>query len=285
MRGVFACNHYIDAQAPWALRKTDPERMHAVLRTLVRAIRMLAIAILPVVPDGGGARCSTSSAPAEARDHAAIDDDGWYDRTAAAAFASLRRAPVFPRLDCRRRRPDARRQPLPPQLQGPGRGAAGRVLARARARGVTAMLNIATRESEWDEVLATAEREPDVWATVGIHPHEADQHAARRHRQAGRPRRAPARRRHRRERPRLLLRPLRPRAAAGELPRAYRRRARDGPAAHRPHPRCRRRYRRDPGRRDGEGGLSRRHPLLHRQRRLRRQVRSISASTSRSRAS
>ena len=50
------------------------------------------------------------------------------------------------------------------------------VLARARARGVTAMLNIATRESEWDAVLATAERERDVWATVGIHPHEADQH-------------------------------------------------------------------------------------------------------------
>ncbi|SFP38950.1 TatD family hydrolase [Sphingomonas rubra] len=50
------------------------------------------------------------------------------------------------------------------------------VLARARARGVTAMLNIATREREWDEVLATAEAEPDVWATVGIHPHEADQH-------------------------------------------------------------------------------------------------------------
>ncbi|HEU0044761.1 TatD family hydrolase [Sphingomonas sp.] len=50
------------------------------------------------------------------------------------------------------------------------------ILARARARGVTAMLNIATRESEWDAVIATAEREPDVWATVGIHPHEADQH-------------------------------------------------------------------------------------------------------------
>lgn len=50
------------------------------------------------------------------------------------------------------------------------------VLERARARGVTAMLNIATRESEWDAVLATAEREPDVWATVGIHPNEADAH-------------------------------------------------------------------------------------------------------------
>ncbi|WP_294356369.1 TatD family hydrolase [uncultured Sphingomonas sp.] len=50
------------------------------------------------------------------------------------------------------------------------------VLERARARGVTAMLNISTRESEWDDVLATAERESDVWASVGIHPHEADRH-------------------------------------------------------------------------------------------------------------
>ena len=50
------------------------------------------------------------------------------------------------------------------------------ILARARARGVTAMLNIATRESEWDAVVATAEREPDVWATVGIHPNEAGAH-------------------------------------------------------------------------------------------------------------
>lgn len=50
------------------------------------------------------------------------------------------------------------------------------VLERARSAGVGMMLNIATRESEWDAVLATAEREPDVWATVGIHPHEADEH-------------------------------------------------------------------------------------------------------------
>jgi len=51
------------------------------------------------------------------------------------------------------------------------------VLARARAGGVGAFLNISTRQSEWDAVIATAEREPDVWASIGIHPHEADQHA------------------------------------------------------------------------------------------------------------
>lgn len=52
----------------------------------------------------------------------------------------------------------------------------GDVLARARSRGVGAMLNISTRESEWDAVVATAECEPDVWASIGIHPHEADRH-------------------------------------------------------------------------------------------------------------
>jgi TatD DNase family protein len=50
------------------------------------------------------------------------------------------------------------------------------VLDRARAAGVSTMLNISTRESEWDDVLGVAEREADVWASVGIHPHEADAH-------------------------------------------------------------------------------------------------------------
>lgn len=51
------------------------------------------------------------------------------------------------------------------------------VLSRAREAGVTGMLNISTRRSEWETVVGTAEREHDVWASVGIHPHEADQHA------------------------------------------------------------------------------------------------------------
>lgn len=53
----------------------------------------------------------------------------------------------------------------------------GEVLERARSCGVTAMLNISTRESEWDEVISLAEQEDDIWASVGIHPHEADAHA------------------------------------------------------------------------------------------------------------
>jgi methionyl-tRNA synthetase len=50
MSAVFACNQYVDATAPWALRKSDPERMSAVLGTLAVAVRRLAEAVVPVIP-------------------------------------------------------------------------------------------------------------------------------------------------------------------------------------------------------------------------------------------
>lgn len=51
------------------------------------------------------------------------------------------------------------------------------VLARAREAGIGGFLSISTRQREWAGVISTAERERDVWASVGIHPHEADAHA------------------------------------------------------------------------------------------------------------
>lgn len=51
------------------------------------------------------------------------------------------------------------------------------VLDRARAAGVSGFLSISTRRSEWAQVIGTAETHDDVWASVGIHPHEADAHA------------------------------------------------------------------------------------------------------------
>lgn len=50
------------------------------------------------------------------------------------------------------------------------------VLKNARERGITGFLNISTRQREWRDIIQVAEREPDVWASVGVHPHEADSH-------------------------------------------------------------------------------------------------------------
>jgi TatD DNase family protein len=51
------------------------------------------------------------------------------------------------------------------------------VIARAKMAGVTAMLNISTKSSEWGAVVATAHSDASIWASIGIHPHEADSHA------------------------------------------------------------------------------------------------------------
>ena len=92
MRAVFACNQYVDAQAPWALRKTDPERMEAVLRTLVLAIRDLAIAIRPVIPVSADKLLDMLGA--SGRTYADLPDRSWID-TAQLQPPS----PIFPRLE------------------------------------------------------------------------------------------------------------------------------------------------------------------------------------------
>jgi methionyl-tRNA synthetase len=48
---VAEANGYIDAQAPWTLKKEDPVRMETVLYVLAETIRCLGIIIQPVTPD------------------------------------------------------------------------------------------------------------------------------------------------------------------------------------------------------------------------------------------
>lgn len=47
------------------------------------------------------------------------------------------------------------------------------ILARARRAGVQALLTIGTKVRDFPGVRAIAEADPDVWCSVGIHPHEA----------------------------------------------------------------------------------------------------------------
>ena len=48
------------------------------------------------------------------------------------------------------------------------------MIARARAAGVATMLTICTHLSKFDAVRAIAENDPDIWCSVGVHPHEAE---------------------------------------------------------------------------------------------------------------
>ena len=48
---VRAANAYVDKQAPWTLRKTDPARMNTVLYVLAETMRRLSILMQPFVPN------------------------------------------------------------------------------------------------------------------------------------------------------------------------------------------------------------------------------------------
>jgi len=98
LRACFACNAYIDAQAPWALRKTDPARMEAVLATLYVAIGELAIAIMPVIPASATALLDQMGVPASARGYAALASD-WYGPLRSSGFTMTPPKPLFPRLE------------------------------------------------------------------------------------------------------------------------------------------------------------------------------------------
>ena len=94
MRAVFACNAYVDEQAPWALRKADPERMERVLATLCGAIRDLAIAVSPVIPAAAAQVLDVLCVATDARAYSDITDD-----MASGTITVENPRPAFPRLE------------------------------------------------------------------------------------------------------------------------------------------------------------------------------------------
>ncbi len=70
---VGAANRYVDEQAPWALRKTDPARMATVLYVTAETVRHLAILAQPVMPGTLGCMLDQLGVPLDQRDFAALD--------------------------------------------------------------------------------------------------------------------------------------------------------------------------------------------------------------------
>lgn len=70
---VRAANAYIDHQAPWALRRTDPERMGTVLRELCSVLRVIGILLQPFMPDSMAKLLDQLYVPDAARNIAALE--------------------------------------------------------------------------------------------------------------------------------------------------------------------------------------------------------------------
>jgi methionyl-tRNA synthetase len=99
MRAVYRCNQYVDDQAPWALRKSDPARMKVVLLTLFVALRDLTITIQPVVPTKAAILLDQLGIPQDQRTYADLEDPDWYHRLVDIGFTVGAPVPVFPRLE------------------------------------------------------------------------------------------------------------------------------------------------------------------------------------------
>jgi methionyl-tRNA synthetase len=93
---VDAGNVYIDAQAPWTLRKTENiERMNTVLYVLTEVIRCLAIIIKPIMPDSSDKMLDQLLIAADKRDFNSLNAEN------AIAGGTVIPAPqgIFPRLE------------------------------------------------------------------------------------------------------------------------------------------------------------------------------------------
>ncbi len=69
---VSAANGYVDHQAPWALRKSDPPRMATVLWVLAEVLRHLGILVQPFMPTSAGRLLDQLAVPADRRAFAAL---------------------------------------------------------------------------------------------------------------------------------------------------------------------------------------------------------------------
>ncbi len=98
MGAVFACNAYIDAQAPWSLKKTDAERMETVLATLYICIAQLAVAIAPIIPASADILLDRMGIASKLRNFAGIVTN-WYSPLAESDFRIEQPQGVFPRLE------------------------------------------------------------------------------------------------------------------------------------------------------------------------------------------
>ncbi|SDG92577.1 methionine--tRNA ligase [Roseospirillum parvum] len=69
-------NVYVDRQAPWVLRKSDPARMATVLYVLAEALRHVAILLQPVMPQAMGRLLDQLAVPEDRRTFADLGEAG-----------------------------------------------------------------------------------------------------------------------------------------------------------------------------------------------------------------
>ena len=171
---VAEANRYFAGEAPWALAKTDPPRQRTVLYVTAEVIRQ--IAILP------SRRCrnrrrSCSIVLAYPRTHAT--SRRWVARRASRRRRNCLRRWRFFRATSNLQRRERLKTMLVDShchLDFPDfADDLDAIVARAATAGIGRIVTISTRVKRLDELLAITARFPNVYCSVGTHPHHADE--------------------------------------------------------------------------------------------------------------
>jgi methionyl-tRNA synthetase len=86
-------NIFVDQEAPWGLKKTDPARMAEVLYTVLESVRYFAILLLPFIPDSANKILDQLLVPIEQRSFQFLTKD-----RALGGGKITSPAGVFPRI-------------------------------------------------------------------------------------------------------------------------------------------------------------------------------------------
>jgi len=90
---VAEANRYFAGQEPWALRKTDMERMGTVLYVTAEVVRQIAILAQPVMPDSAAKLLDTLNVAEDAREFSQLGETG----RLTGGSVLPKPEPVFPR--------------------------------------------------------------------------------------------------------------------------------------------------------------------------------------------
>jgi methionyl-tRNA synthetase len=93
---VWDANRYIDAQAPWVLKKTDVGRMRTVLYVLMEVMRHVAILYQPLMPASSNAILDQLGVPADERDFVHLGREGCEIKLGREV---IKPTAVFPRFE------------------------------------------------------------------------------------------------------------------------------------------------------------------------------------------
>ena len=173
---VAEANRYFAGEAPWALAKTDPARQRTVLYVTAEVVRQIAILAQPAMPEASAKLLDILGIP---NDDEFAQFCGPCARGSSRARCCRHLRRYFRVISSRPRRerfePDACRQPLPSRFSRfrrrsrRHRGAGGGRRHRAHRHDLDA------GEAARARCSAIAERFPDVYCSVGTHPHHADE--------------------------------------------------------------------------------------------------------------